>query len=432
MRVLEQFQAETRDLTFRGQSKEPTTGVFGIKASFLIPGRGEPIQNGAVIIQDTRISWVGSASSIPAQYSHVRFTHVPVLLPGLWDCHLHIHGFGPKGRHADTDVFIGSGALVGARAAKELERTLLAGFTSIREVSGFGGEVAPAIIEGTIIGPHVYSSFAALSMTAGHADMHNLPPETVQDGMRRGLANYVCDGVPECIKGVRMQLRRGAKHIKVCASGGVGSLVDDPEDAEFSPEELKAIVDEAARAKKIVAAHCHGKEGIMNALNAGVKTIEHGSYLDEECCHLMKEKGAILIATRTVIQSGLDNKDEWPPLQYDKMLKIAGPHKKAYALAVKTGVKIALGTDYLPGNNGKELAYAVEAGMTPLEAIEACTATGPETLGVHLAPRSGQLKEGYDADLIAVSANPLEDVSILAKVENITHVWKGGKLFKSP
>lgn len=169
----------------------------------------------------------------------------------------------------------------------------------------------------------------------------------------------------------------------------------------------------------------------MNALNAGVKTIEHGSYLDEECVALMKEKDAILVATRLVIQSGLENKDEWPPLQYSKMLKIAGPHKAAYALAVKSGVKIALGTDYTPGKNGKELFYAVEAGMTPLQAIEACTATAPETLGEHFAPLSGQLKEGYDADLIAVSADPLDDISILSEVENITHVWKGGELFKS-
>lgn len=145
----------------------------------------------------------------------------------------------------------------------------------------------------------------------------------------------------------------------------------------------------------------------------------------------MKEKGAILVATRLVIEAGLANKDEWGPLQYRKLLKIAGPHKKAYALAVKSGVRIALGTDYESGNNGRELVYAVEAGMTPLEAIEACTATSPETLGPHFAPKSGQLKEGYDADLIALSANPLDDISILSKVDNVTHVWKSGKLFKS-
>jgi imidazolonepropionase-like amidohydrolase len=430
MRAVQPKEPEVRHLALREPPKQSAVTVFGIKSSLLIPGRGEPINDGAVVVEGDKIAWVGHVSSVPAKYKSVSFTKVPVLMPGLWDCHIHIHGRGPNGKKDDGE-FARSGALNGVRAAKELERTLLAGFTSVREVSGFGGEVAPAIEEGTIIGPHVYSSFASLSMTAGHADIHNLPMSTVMDAATHGLANYVCDGVPECIRGVRTQIRRGAKLIKICATGGVGSLVDDPEDAEFSPEELKAMVDEAARAKRIIAAHCHGKEGIMNALHAGVKTIEHGSYLDEECVELMKEKDAILVATRLVIQSGLDNKDEWPPLQYSKMVKIAAPHKKAYALAVKSGVKIALGTDYTPGKNGKELFFAVEAGMTPLEAIEACTATCPETLGAHLAPKSGQLKEGYDADLIAVSANPLEDILIMAEVENITHVWKSGKLYKS-
>jgi len=421
---------QTRRLPFREEPNEGDIKVFGVRSSLLIPGRGLPITNGAVVIEGKKIVWVGHDSSIPTKYKSVSFTEVPVLMPGLWDCHIHIQGRGPNGERDDRK-FVKSGALAGVRAAKELERTLLAGFTSVREVGGFGGEVAPAIEDGTCIGPNVYSSFASLSMTAGHADVHNLPMSMVKDEATHYLANYVCDGVPECIKGVRTQLRRGAKLIKLCATGGVGSLVDDPEDAEFSPEELKAMVDEAARAKRIVAAHCHGKEGIMNALNAGVKTIEHGSYLDEECVNLMKEKNAILVATRLVIQSGLDNKDEWPALQHSKLVKVAVPHMKAYKLAVRSGVKIALGTDYTPGKNGKELVYAVEAGMTPLQAIEACTATSPETLGKYLAPKSGQLKAGYDADLIAISANPLEDISILSKAENITHVWKGGELFKS-
>ncbi|RDW73573.1 hypothetical protein BP6252_07480 [Coleophoma cylindrospora] len=430
MRLIQQKQHDITNHVLGQPLGEDNPRVHGIKGSLLIPGRGQPMNNGVVIIQDDKIAWVGPESSIPSKYNLISFTNVPVLMPGLWDCHIHYHGRGPNGR-TDDGQFTSSGALAGARVARELERTLLAGFTSVREVSGFGGEVAPAVEDGTFIGPHVYSSFASLSMTAGHADIHNLPMNTVLDAAAHGLANYVCDGKADCIKGVRTQLRRGAKLIKICATGGVGSIIDDPEDAEFSPEELKAMVDEAARAKRIVAAHCHGKEGIIAALKAGVKTIEHGSYLDDECAALMQEKGAILVPTRLVIQSGLENKNEWPPLQYSKMVKIAGPHKKAYKLAVQKGVKIALGTDYVPGKNGKELVYAVEAGMTPLEAIEACTATSPETLGAHLAPKSGQLKEGYDADLIAVSANPLEDISILSNIENITHVWKGGRLFKS-
>lgn len=178
----------------------------------------------------------------------------------------------------------------------------------------------------------------------------------------------------------------------------------------------------------------------MAALRAGVKTIEHGSYLDDEAAELMKEKGAILVATRLVQEGGLEMAKDIPALQYEKLKVVAEVNKKAYALAVKNGVRVALGTDIgfsdqgLPlthGKNAKELVYAVEAGLTPLQAIEACTATAPETLGPQ-APKSGLLKEGYDADLIAVGGNPLQDIGLLVIPENITHVWKGGRLYKSP
>jgi imidazolonepropionase-like amidohydrolase len=414
--------------------------LVGIKADLLIPGRGEPFKNGAVILHENKIDWVGTQSSIPAKYKSLGFTHVPVLMPGLWDCHVHFLGPSPNNEGGYAGL-LGSAAQAGARISKDLERTLLAGFTSVRELAGYGGEISPVIEEGTIIGPNIYSSISPISMTAGHGDIHDLPVGTVLDACTHGLPFAVCDGVPDCIKTVRLMIRRGAKVIKVCATGGVGSILDDPQDAQFSPEELKAMVDEAARAKRVVAAHCHGKEGIMNALHAGVRTIEHGSYLDDESIALMKEKGAILVPTRTIVEGGLGEKDNWPPVSYKKLVQIAASHKKAYALAVKSGVKVALGTDQSTsapgssnthGKNGKELYYAVKAGMTPLQAIEACTATCPETLGEHMAPKSGQLKEGYDADLIALDENPLEDIEVLSVADNVKYVWKGGKLFKSP
>ena len=414
--------------------------LVGIKADLLIPGRGEPFKYGAVILHEGKIDWVGSQSKMPSKYNALEFTKVPILMPGLWDCHVHYFGVSAKvgGGYA---ALLGSAAEAGARISKDLERTLLAGFTSVREVGGYGGEISPVVEEGTIIGPNVYSSVSPISMTAGHGDIHDLPVGTVVDACAHGLPFAQCDGVPDCIKTVRLQIRRGAKLIKICATGGVGSILDDPQDAQFSPEEIKAMVDEAARAKRIVAAHCHGKEGILNALNAGVKTIEHGSYLDEECLELMKEKDAIYVPTRLIIEAGLAEKENWPPVSYRKLVAIAGHHKKAYALAVKSGVRIALGTDQSAselkssnahGRNGKELFYAVQAGMTELQAIEACTAVGPETLGEHIGPKSGILKEGYDADLIALEKNPLEDIDILSEADNVKWVWKGGKLFKSP
>lgn len=369
------------------------------------------------------------------------FTEVPVLMPGMWDCHVHYFGSVPNDNQAGyAPILTTPAALAGARIATDLGRTLMAGFASVREVGGYGGEISPAVHDGLIIGPNIYSSIAPISMTGGHGDIHDLPLQTVADACAHGLPLALCDGVPDCVKTVRKMIRRGAKCIKVCASGGVMSILDDPQDAEFSPEELKAIVEEAARAKRAVAAHCHGKPGIMNALHAGVKTIEHGSYLDEECVTWMKKKDVIFVATATVVEESMKDLDNLPPVNRKKMLEIAAHSRHAYALAIKHGVKIALGTDLSDcdedswtahGKNGKEVYYAVKAGMTPLQAIEACTATSPETLGL-LAPKTGQLKEGYDADLIAVSSNPLEDIDILSDAINITHVWKGGRLYKSP
>ncbi|OKL61584.1 hypothetical protein UA08_03263 [Talaromyces atroroseus] len=410
----------------------PTDGdLIGVKADILIPGRGEPIENGALIIDGPKIAWVGQQSAIPGQYANVGFKHVPVLMPGLWDSHTHFQGIDPEEGDSLLPVF-GSVAMAGACAAKELETVLMAGFTTVRELGGLAGDISPAIENGTLVGPNIFSSIGLLGITGGHSDVHDIPIEAVLDLKRRGAPNQVCDGVTDCIKTVRMMVRRGAKVIKVCATGGVGSLLDDPEDAQFSPEELKAIVDEAARTKRVVAAHCHGKEGIMNALNAGVKTIEHGSYLDDEAIALMKEKNAILISTRAVIVGGIKNPQTLPPSSYKKLLKISEQHRKAYELAIKSGVKVVLGTDWLSGENGKELAYAVDAGMSPLQAIEASTALSPETLGSHFAPLSGQLKEGYDADIIAVASNPLKNIKILGEPKNVTHVWKGGKLYKKP
>lgn len=354
------------------------------------------------------------------------------------DCHVHFSG---QTAGVIDGLFGASQALAGARTAADAAITLNSGFTTVREVGGFGIDVAQAINEGIIVGPNVYSTSAAISTTGGHGDVHTVPIDAVRAQQAKGVPILgICDGVDECIKTVRLNIRRGAKVIKICATGGVGSEMDDPEDRQFSDEEIRAMVQEAARSKRIVAAHAHGKEGILAAVRNGVKTIEHGSYLDEEVAEEMKKHDAIFIATRCIVEGGVLQKEFWSPRQYAKLLALYEQGKTAYKIAVKSGVKIALGTDscvsggkdklMYHGTAGKELYFAVQAGMTPLQAIEACTATAPETLGPQ-KPASGMLEEGYDADIIAVSENPLDDIDVLSKPSNITHVWKGGKLFKS-
>jgi imidazolonepropionase-like amidohydrolase len=205
--------------------------------------------------------------------------------------------------------------------------------------------------------------------------------------------------------------------------------------------ELRVIVEVAGLADRVVAAHCHGKPGIMAALRAGVRTIEHGTYLDDECCDAMRETSAILVPTRTIIEDMLsfrDVKGTVPPYAMAKLDAIADLHAQAVTRAYEHGVTIAMGTDIaltgpdLPnawGQNGSEPGYLVKLGMSPLEAIEAATASGPLTLGPQ-APRSGRLAEGYDADVIALDADPLADIGVLADPDRITAVWTRGRQVK--
>ncbi|TLZ79132.1 MAG: hypothetical protein E6K05_09030 [Methanobacteriota archaeon] len=255
-----------------------------------------------------------------------------------------------------------------------------------------------------------------------------------------GAAGYffqLCDGISECLRGVRNQLRLGARVIKVCASGGVMSEMDHPVHQQFSDDELQAIVGEAGRAERIVAAHCHGKPGIMAALRAGCGTIEHGSYLDEEAVDLMIQRKAILVPTRYILERliALGPKMSIPDYAYRKVVAIGDQHKRSLQLAIRKGVRIALGTDIWStgegtiapwGQNAQELVHLVDAGMKPLQAIEAATANAPMTLGPQ-APKSGQLKAGYDADVLAVRKDPLGDIAVLTSPENLITVWKSGQ-----
>jgi imidazolonepropionase-like amidohydrolase len=406
----------------------------------------------SVAIKNGKITDISDTESMALKYQGVTTTDVPVLLPGLWDCHVHL--LGSKTFNL-AEMMLLSPALAGARLSRNVHDILMSGFTSVRDLAGHAIEVSRAIEEGSLVGPNIYSAGAAISQTSGHGDVFDLPAGFVQSclGVRDTQANglapgtgpfIVADGVDECRRAVRLLTRRGAKCIKVMTSGGVLSIDDDPIRQQFSMDELRTVVEEANRAGRVVAAHCHGKDGIMAALRAGCHTIEHGTYMDEECVELMKENGAIYVATRTIVKLGVDHPELMSPESYKKMLETAKHHRAAYRLAVKSGVKIALGTDLgvssptnhplALGKSGGELAYAVsDGGMSALQAIEAATAMGPEVLGdLGMAPKSGVIELGYDADLISLRANPLDDMDLFKDANNITHVWKGGELFKSP
>jgi imidazolonepropionase-like amidohydrolase len=303
-------------------------------------------------------------------------------------------------------------------------------------MGGLGSFLGRSIEEGAVVGPNVYASGGMLSMTAGHGDSHSLDLDTARLLHTHvwGEDNIV-DGPDQCRAGVRRMLRLGAKVIKIHASGGVLSELDDPHLPQFSKQELEAIVDEATRMERLVGAHCHGKRGIMAALEAGVKTIEHGTFIDEEAAEAMVESGAILVPTRFIVDLLVreGEKRGMPEYAKAKIAMTAEAHADGMALAIEKGVKIALGTDIWAtgvwGRNAEELPLMVECGMTPLQAIEMATANGPATLGPQ-APNTGQLKQGMDADVICVSGDPSSDIAVLADPANVTHVFKGGVKYK--
>src|SRR5580700_8340990 len=393
--------------------------MLRIEAGLLIPGDGEPVADGVVVADGATITYAGPAAAAP-QTPGAEVTAAPVVMPGMWDCHGHFLGqrvFDLAKLPQEPT------ALRAARSARDLTNALNAGITSVREVGGLGVHLARAVAEGTLDGPSIYPAGAILSTTGGHGDLHCYPLSWISDFARRDGTLRLADGPDECMRAVREQLRAGARVIKVCASGGVLSELDSPIHQQFTGTELRTIVEVAGLADRVVAAHCHGKPGIMAAIEAGVATIEHGSYLDEEACDAMVETGTILVPTRTIIEDILENIADVPTYAAAKLIALAATHADAVRLAVERGVTVAMGTDIsmtgadLPnswGRNGSEVAHLVTLGMTPLQAIAAATAVGPRTLGPQ-APRSGQLAAGFDADFITLDADPLADVAVLAQ-----------------
>jgi imidazolonepropionase-like amidohydrolase len=405
-----------------------------IEAELLIPGRGGPVRDGVVVLDGPLISYAGPAGLAPPTPG-AEVSRVTAVMPGMWECHGHLLGT----RTFDLGKLpLEPEALRAARCTRDLRAALDAGITSIRDVGGLGVHLARVVAEGVIDGPAIYGAGAILSTTGGHGDLHAFPLDWMREFCAREGLMRLADGPDECVRAVREQLRKNARVIKVCASGGVLSEVDDPVHQQFTVAELRAIVEVAGLADRVVAAHCHGKPGIMAALRAGVRTIEHGTYLDDECCDAMRETGAILVPTRTIIEDMLAARSLVPPYAMAKLEAIADVHAQAITRAWEHGVTVAMGTDIALtgpdrsnawGQNGSEPGYLVKLGMSPLEAIEAATASGPLTLGPQ-APRSGQLVPGYDADVITLDADPLADIDVLADPARITAVWTRGRPVK--
>ena len=404
---------------------------YRIEATALLRGDGTTVDDPVVVIDGGVVAFAGTASNAPSTPGAERIS-VPVVMPGMWDAHCHFFGI----RKPDLEALATEPIEVRSmRITKDARLALEAGFTSVREVGGLGVYLARAIEEGFVDGPNVYAAGSILSTTGGHGDIHSIPEAWMTDTNRIGDLE-VCDGVDEARKAVRRQLRKGARVIKVCASGGVLSKYDDPRHQQFTHDELVAIVDEAAMAERVVAAHCHGKAGIMAAVRAGVKTVEHGTDLDREAATAMSDSGTILVATRFVGAELLSQPPERGLADFarEKLTETYRRGREAVGVALDAGVTIAVGTDILTsddqwGRNGRELSLLVECGMSPDQAIVAATSVGPLTVGSQ-AKGSGMVREGEPADVIGLSVDPRGDIDRLAHASNVTHVWKGGVLVK--
>jgi imidazolonepropionase-like amidohydrolase len=339
---------------------------------------------------------------------------VPVLMPGLWDCCCHYLGLRGELRMRALESHV----LLGAITAVELKATLQAGYTSVREWGGFAGQVKPAVEQGVLCGPKIYSSHRPVYITENiEGKGHSLwVVAGVATPTGEALADIStpcvpCHGLDQCVKSVSELIHRGASFINICSRDAVGQTL--------SGQMIQAIIQEAAKCDRSVGAQFFDGAAIMEALKAGLVTIDNFMFLDKQTIELIKESGALLISRQHGL--GIFDADVLSGLPVETAHSYRVEVQSltdSFALAVKSGVKIALGSGlvssinqgskFLHGHNGHELVHAVEAGMTPLQAIECATANGPMTLGA-MAPLSGQLKVGYDADFLLLKRNPLDD-----------------------
>jgi len=382
--------------------------------------RGQLVAPAVVVISGDKIRSVG-ASDVPAGARTIDLGDL-TLLPGLIDAHTHLTA-DIAGDWVTRSVreLPADAALRGARNARV---TLLAGFTTVRDV-GAGGfadiSLMNAINDGMVIGPRMIPSAHAIGITGGHCDETGWAPGVNELSWKAGVA----DGVDEVVKAVRYQIKHGAKVIKVCATAGVLSFDASVGAQQLSDEELRAIVQEANRHGLKVAAHAHGTDGIKAAVRAGVASIEHGSMLDDQAIELMKRSGTYLVPTAYLLSTF--HFDSMPPAIAAKARQVIPLAQESHRRAIRAGVKIALGTDaavYPHGDNARELATYVDYGMRPADALRAATVNAADLLGV---TDRAVIAAGKLADLIAVRGNPLEDVRALERVQ---WVMKGGVVVK--
>ena len=413
-------------------AQTPATQTVVLRAARMITiASSAVVRDAAIVVSGEKIVAAGAASSvtIPAGARVIDLGDV-TLLPGFIDTHTHIVGRSYGDPDKDLESVKDYPGYAAILAVENARKTLMAGFTSIRVVgSGNFDDMAlrQAIDEGRAVGPRIQAAGHSLGITGGHCDDNGWRPGLNELGPEEGIAN----GQEEVRTAVRYQVKYGADAIKACATGGVLSEGDAVGVTQYTYEEMKAIVDEASKLERKVAAHAHGTEGIKIATRAGVASIEHGSFLDEEGARMMAQRGTYLVPTLMPGNAieGLIKNGVLKGHRAEKGLAAAAAIRKGLRIAVSHRVPIAFGTDagVIPhGTNAREFALMVElGGLTPHQAMTTATVNAAKLLGWE--ERIGTIEAGKLADIIAVPGNPLEDVR---RTEQVSFVMKGGIVFK--
>ncbi|NNK88906.1 MAG: amidohydrolase family protein [Flavobacteriaceae bacterium] len=391
---------------------------------------GKILKEKTIIVQDKMISEVLNGYVDPSSDEDKLIDlRSKTVMPGLIDMHVHIESETNPKQYMDR--FTKNEADVAFGSLKYAKATLMAGFTTVRDMGGTGVNIAlrDAVARGDVVGPRIITAGKAIGTTGGHADPTN--------GMRKafmgdpGPKDGVINSVDDAKKAVRQRYKNGADIIKITATGGVLSVAKNGQNPQFTLEEIKAICETAKDYDMTIAAHAHGDEGMQRAVIGGVTTIEHGTLMSEKTMALMKQYGTYYVPTITAGKEVAEKAKTigyFPEIIVPKALEIGPKIQGTFEKAYKAGVKIAFGTDagvFPHGLNGKEFGYMVEAGMPAMETIRSATVINASVLG--MSDEIGQLAKGFSADIIATDQNPLENINTM---ENVSFVMKEGKVYK--